>query len=292
MKVFSVILYVLAVSFLLNAISGQWAFDFGDRGAGWIALDCVIAAACGAAAFGLWRRATRAETPLWRRIANAWTDGHAVHVFLTTGRLLGLSGAVLLAVAVTAAHRWSQLPENWGRALPFGILALVFLGAGTSPVVRRWVLPSLGVVASVLITLPFGSSAHGAWDMFGAAISLLAFGGVMLAVALAAVTGTGAHPVRARLFPVTLGGVAVGYSAFCFLILHGAALRLVGWWALGVLASGVLATAWETLVIARFVSWAGARQRQAAAGADTPATTATAASGTSLAPGQEPEQAS
>lgn len=50
----------------------------------------------------------------------------------------------MLAVAVTVAHRWDQLPEDWGRALPFGILAAVFLGAGTASATQRPVLPGRG----------------------------------------------------------------------------------------------------------------------------------------------------
>lgn len=284
MKIFSGCLYLMAVGMLLNAGAGEWAFDFSDRGAGWILLDVVVSLAFGLAAFGLWRRASRGQTPLWRRIVQSWQDDHAVHVFITTGRLLGLAGGVLLAVAVTTTHRWSQLPQNWGRALPFGVLAVVFLSAGTRPVVRRWVLPCLGVIASVLITLPFGAAAGGAWEMFGAAIFLLLFGGGMLALALAAFDEGKEHRVSAKAYPLTLLGVGVGLGALCLLVLRSDAFGLVGWWGVGVLASGLLATAWETLVVTRFVTWAGVRLVRARPAAVTP--------DAALASSEEPEEAS
>jgi hypothetical protein len=241
----SVFLYLFAASFLANAIAGQWAFDFSFHGAGWVALDVVLALGCGLAAFASWRLGSRGKEPLWRRVQQAWQDEHAVHSFITAGRLLGLSGAVLLAVAVTTAHRWSALQQNWDRALPFGILALIFLGAGTSEVTRRWVLPGLGVVAAIVITLPFGQPAHGAWGMFIAAVSLLAFGAIMLPVALDEARKDEVHEIRARRFPATLGLTCVIYGGAVLFVLRGGGLAPAGWWGLGVLASGVLATAWE-----------------------------------------------
>jgi hypothetical protein len=244
-KIASVFLYVFAGSFLANAVAGQWAFDFSFRGPGWVILDIALALGCGLAAFFLWRRASRGKEPLWHRVQYAWRDAHSVHAFMTAGRLLGLSGAVLLAVAITIAHRWTELQQNWDRALPFGVLALIFLGAGTSEVTRRWVLPGLGVVAAIAITLPFGHAAHGAWGLFLAAVSLLLFGAVMLPIALAAAREDKVHKVRARRFPLTLGITGVIVGAIILLWLKGGGLAPAGWWGLGVLVSGVLATARE-----------------------------------------------
>ena len=158
-----------------------------------------------------------------------------------------LSGAILLALAVTAADRWSELQQNWDRALPFGVLALIFLGAGASEATRQWVLPGLGVVAAILITLPFGEHAHGAWGMFIAALGLLAFGGILLPVWLAEAGKDKAHKIQAWRFPTTLilTGMIVGQAPLVFL--KGSGLAPAGWWGLGVLVSGVLATAWEVI---------------------------------------------
>lgn len=251
MKVFSVFLCLFAVSMLADAATGRWAFDLSVSGPGWVILDIVIAAACAVAAYGLWRRANRGK-PWLIRLRAACRGAHAVHAFETAGRLLGLSGAVLLASAVASAHRWEELQQNWERSVPFGILALIFLSAGISQEVRRTVLPVLGVVASIVITLPFGNPAHGAWGMFLAAVSLLAFGGVVLVLALreaARPEEAGKEPESGvATFARVLGGVGVLWGAVLLFYLHSGGLAPAGWWGLGVLVSAVLAIMWEVLL--------------------------------------------
>lgn len=61
MKGLSGLLFLGAISFVLNAISNQWAFNFSEHGGKWIALDLVLAGACLLGSLILWNVAKRRE---------------------------------------------------------------------------------------------------------------------------------------------------------------------------------------------------------------------------------------
>ncbi|GEM_PF-6560237 len=84
-KFYSIVLYLCAVSMVLNAAGGQWAFVPSIRGPGWTVLDIVIAIACGLAGYGLWRSANRGAPPL-ARLRSAPRGAHAAHALVTAGR--------------------------------------------------------------------------------------------------------------------------------------------------------------------------------------------------------------
>lgn len=50
------LLLVFALGMVGNAFADRWAFNFADRGAGWVVLDLVVAAGCVWAARVLWLR--------------------------------------------------------------------------------------------------------------------------------------------------------------------------------------------------------------------------------------------
>jgi len=54
-------LFLGAISFVLNAIYGQWAFNFSEKGGKWVALDLLLAGACLLGSLILWNVAKRRE---------------------------------------------------------------------------------------------------------------------------------------------------------------------------------------------------------------------------------------
>lgn len=55
MRGLSGFLFLGGISMFLNAVSGQWAFDFSKKSGGYIVLDIVIGIACWLASAFFWR---------------------------------------------------------------------------------------------------------------------------------------------------------------------------------------------------------------------------------------------
>lgn len=183
------------------------------------------------------------------RVLIAWRDDRAVHAWIISGRLLGLCGCGLLAYAVDSAHRWQELQNNWERGIPFGVLAVVFLGAGTPHHRRRLVLPAAGVAVVFMITVP--NTPLGRDDPVGTAAVLSVVAGVgLLVLSLTAYERTKGRKIESFWFPASL--VIGGYLGAALLVTepliqggYGAA----GLWCLSLLVSGLGATIWEVLQI-------------------------------------------
>lgn len=46
MKGLSSLLFVLGIAMVVNAIGGEWAFDFSQKGGTWVAVDLLVAGGC------------------------------------------------------------------------------------------------------------------------------------------------------------------------------------------------------------------------------------------------------
>lgn len=66
MKGLSAFLFLLAISMVANAVTGKWAFDRSQGGAGWVVLDLAIAAGLFLGSMFFWNLAQRRERRIVR----------------------------------------------------------------------------------------------------------------------------------------------------------------------------------------------------------------------------------
>ena len=170
----------------------------------------------------------------------AWQDRRALHTWATTGRLLGLAGAALLAQSIAHADAWPRFQDTWERAVPFGLLVAIFLGAGVSPEFRRAVFPVVGVAAAIAISL-FTNGNH-AGELFSTALVALGVGGVVLGIGL---QESKDETIGWTNYPTILLIVAFGLGFVLELGRRKLELLPFAAWCLSVLGAGLLATMWE-----------------------------------------------
>jgi hypothetical protein len=108
MKGASVLFFILGISFFLNAVYGQWAFDFSKGGASYVLLDVLLGIGCWMVSYFFWKVAEQHEM----RFVSEMTAHFALPTMSDAGRAI-VSNEEDVGVAVPAWWYCWPIERDW-----------------------------------------------------------------------------------------------------------------------------------------------------------------------------------